>query len=33
MKVSEEVRKLDGKEGDFTDIAKQYLDIKRPIIP
>jgi hypothetical protein len=29
MKVSKEVRKLDGKEGDFTDIARQYLDIKK----
>jgi hypothetical protein len=29
MKVSKEVRKLDGKEGDITDIARQYLDIKK----
>jgi hypothetical protein len=29
MKVSEEVRKLDGKEGNVTDIIKQYLDVKK----
>lgn len=29
MKVSEEVRKLDGKEGNLIDLAKQYLDAKR----
>lgn len=29
MKVSEEVRKLDGKEGSLIDLARQYLDVKR----
>jgi len=29
MKVSEEVRKLDGKEGSLIDIARQYLDAKK----
>lgn len=29
MKASEEVRKLDGKEGSLTDIARQYLDTKK----
>lgn len=29
MKVSEEVRKLDGKEGNLTDLARQYLDVKK----
>ena len=29
MKVSEEVRKLDGKEGKLTELVKQYLDIKK----
>lgn len=29
MRVSEEVRKLDGKEGKFIDLAKQYLDTKK----
>jgi hypothetical protein len=29
MKVSEEVRKLDGKEGSLTDITRQYLDAKK----
>lgn len=29
MKVSKEIRKLDGKEGDITDIARQYLDVKK----
>lgn len=29
MKVSEEVRRLDGKEGTLTELAKQYLDIKK----
>lgn len=29
MKVSEEVRKLDGKEGNLTDLVKQYLDAKK----
>lgn len=29
MKVSEEVRKLDGKEGSLTDLARQYLDAKK----
>ena len=29
MKVSEEVKKLDGKEGSLTDLARQYLDIKK----
>jgi hypothetical protein len=29
MRVSEEVRKLDGKEGKFIDLARQYLDAKK----
>ena len=29
MKVSEEIRKLDGKEGKLTELAKQYLDTKK----
>jgi hypothetical protein len=29
MKVSEEVKKLNGKEGSLTDLVKQYLDIKK----
>jgi hypothetical protein len=29
MRVSEEVRKLDGKEGNLTDLARQYLDAKK----
>jgi hypothetical protein len=29
MKPSEEVRKLNGKEGDLIDLVKQYLDIKK----
>lgn len=29
MKPSEEVRKLDGKEGKLTELIKQYLDIKK----
>lgn len=29
MKVSEEVRKLDGKEGNLTDLTRQYLDTKK----
>ncbi len=29
MKASEEVRKLDGKEGSLTDLARQYLDTKK----
>ncbi len=29
MKASEEVAKLNGKEGSLTDLAKQYLDIKK----
>lgn len=29
MKASEEVRKLDGKEGTLTELARQYLDTKK----
>lgn len=29
MKVSEEIRKLNGKEGSLTDLARQYLDSKK----
>jgi len=29
MKASEEVRRLDGKEGTLTELAKQYLDAKK----
>lgn len=29
MMVSEEVRKLNGKEGNLTDLARQYLDAKK----
>lgn len=29
MKPSEEVRKLNGKDGDLIDLARQYLDIKK----
>lgn len=29
MKVSEEVKKLDGKEGSLTELVRQYLDAKK----
>lgn len=29
MKVSKEVRKLDGKEGDITEVTRKYLDAKK----